>query len=106
MVNLIIEDWDGKRKTVELTHNSGPNLMEIIKEAGFNIMATCGGMGLCATCHVLVLEGHNDLPPAIGEELSTLDTLPDAEWNSRLSCQLKTDTIKSPLTLKIKESNY
>jgi len=106
MVNLVIEDWDGKQKSVTLTPDSYPNLMEVIKDAGFDIMANCGGMGLCATCHVLILNGGNELPPADDYELSTLDTLPDVESNSRLSCQLLTENIKSGITLKIKESDY
>jgi ferredoxin len=106
MVDLVIEDWNGKRKTVPLTPNSYPNLMEVIKDAGFDIMANCGGMGICATCHVLILNGGDELPPADDHELSTLDTLPDVEPNSRLSCQLLTEDVKNGLTLKIKESNY
>jgi 2Fe-2S ferredoxin len=46
-------------------------------------------MALCATCHVQVLEGYDDLPSAGNDEMDMLDTLPDAGFDSRLACQLR-----------------
>ncbi len=60
--------------------------MEALKAAGYDILATCGGIALCATCHVKVLKGAKILQPAGGQEL---DMLPDAGPLSRLSCQLR-----------------
>jgi 2Fe-2S ferredoxin len=46
-------------------------------------------MALCATCHVQVLKGLEDLPEAGNEEMDMLDTLPDAGFDSRLACQIR-----------------
>jgi 2Fe-2S ferredoxin len=63
--------------------------MEVLKASEYNILATCGGMALCATCHVQVLKGIDDLPGAGNEEMDMLDTLPDAGFDSRLACQIR-----------------
>ncbi len=63
--------------------------MEALKAAGYDILATCGGLALCATCHVKVLKGTETLPPAGDQELDMLEMLPDAGPLSRLACQLR-----------------
>jgi len=63
--------------------------MEVLKASEYNILATCGGMALCATCHVQVLKGIDDLPGAGNGEMDMLDTLPDAGFDSRLACQIR-----------------
>lgn len=63
--------------------------MEALKAAGYDILATCGGIALCATCHVKVLKGAKTLPSAGDQELDMLEMLPDAGPLSRLSCQLR-----------------
>lgn len=63
--------------------------MEALKAAGYEILATCGGIALCATCHVKVLKGAKMLPPAGDQELDMLEMLPEAGPLSRLSCQLR-----------------
>ncbi|WP_345950675.1 2Fe-2S iron-sulfur cluster-binding protein [Mucilaginibacter sp. PAMB04274] len=49
--------------------------MEIIKASGYDILATCGGKGLCATCHVQVVQVLNLLPLPNPNEMQTLDIL-------------------------------
>jgi 2Fe-2S ferredoxin len=46
-------------------------------------------MALCATCHVQVLKGLENLPEPGNEEMDMLDTLPDAGFDSRLACQIR-----------------
>lgn len=91
MINFTVEDRDGTRQTLEIPEGINLNLMEVLKASEYNILATCGGMALCATCHVQVLAGLDALPPAQDAELDMLDTLPDAESDSRLSCQIRVD---------------
>jgi ferredoxin len=91
MIQFTIEDRDGTRQTLELPEGINLSLMEVMKASDYNILATCGGMALCATCHVQVLEGLDKLPPAQDAELDMLDTLPDADSDSRLACQLRLD---------------
>lgn len=106
MTNIEIEDWNGKRSTLAITPDNGSNLMEIITTVGYDILATCGGSGICATCHVLVMKGLSQLPPATADELATLDTLPDAEANSRLACQINTDSLATGMAFKISVNDY
>lgn len=91
MIAFTVEDRDGTRQELEIPGDMGLSLMEAMKACGYNILATCGGMALCATCHVEVLEGGGGLPPVNDAELEMLDTLPDAGPASRLGCQLRVD---------------
>ncbi|MBX3242806.1 MAG: (2Fe-2S)-binding protein [Chitinophagaceae bacterium] len=88
-INITIEDRNGERKELELPTDMGLSLMEALKANEYRILATCGGMALCATCHVEVLEGGDKLGPMSDPELDMLDTLPDAGPDSRLACQLR-----------------
>ena len=36
----------------QLTVESGSTIMEVIRDAGLDIEAACGGCCACATCHV------------------------------------------------------
>ncbi|WP_422008595.1 2Fe-2S iron-sulfur cluster-binding protein [Roseivirga pacifica] len=89
MVNITVEDKNGTRQDLELPTDMGLSLMEVLKASEYNILATCGGMALCATCHVEVLEGADKLPELNDPEYDMLDTLPDATPDSRLACQLR-----------------
>ena len=89
MITLIIEDRRGHREPVEIPEDINLSLMEVLKAAEHNILATCGGMALCATCHVQVLEGSEQYFHPSDVELDLLDTLPDAGPDSRLACQLR-----------------
>lgn len=89
MINITIEDRNGEQKPVEIPEEISLSLMEVLKASGYNILATCGGMALCATCHVQVLKGLENLPEAGNDEMDMLDTLPDAGFDSRLACQIR-----------------
>ncbi|MBC7757874.1 MAG: (2Fe-2S)-binding protein [Phormidesmis sp. FL-bin-119] len=89
MINIIVEDRDGEQQPVEIPEEISLSLMEVLKASEYNVLATCGGMALCATCHVQVLEGLNLLPPPSDGEMDMLDTLPDAGFDSRLACQIR-----------------
>ncbi len=89
MIQFTIEDRDGTRQSLEIPEGITLSLMEVLKASEYTVLATCGGMALCATCHVQVLQGLDALPPAQDAELDMLDTLPDADFDSRLSCQLR-----------------
>jgi 2Fe-2S ferredoxin len=68
---------------------NGFRLMEIMRECGLDIPATCGGACLCGTCHVLVApEWMNRLPAPRPEEDAMLDQLVSLTPSSRLACQI------------------
>ena len=102
MINIFIENDLGERQALEVPTDMGFNLMEILKAYEYDIQATCGGMALCATCHIEVLEGMEKLPESNDQELDTLDTLPNADSNSRLSCQLRPSDEMNGLVFRLK----
>jgi len=63
--------------------------MEVLKASDYPIAATCGGMALCATCHIEVIEGWDRLEKAKDIELDMIDTLPASTAYSRLACQVR-----------------
>jgi 2Fe-2S ferredoxin len=91
MINITVLNKAGEERLLEVPEDMGLNLMEILKANEYNVLATCGGMAMCGTCHVQVLEGEDNLPSHSDAELDMLDTLPDATSTSRLSCQLYID---------------
>lgn len=101
MVKFTVEDRDGSRQEVEVPEDMGLNLMETLKAFEYNILATCGGIALCATCHVKLLDGGENLPEVGDAEGQMLDTLMDSESNSRLACQLKVDDTLQGCIFKI-----
>ena len=88
MINFIIEGRDGGQMPVSIPEGINLNLMEVLKASEYDILATCGGMALCATCMVQVLEGVDQLPSPKDNELDMLDTMPSSDDKSRLACQI------------------
>lgn len=89
MIRFEVEDRKGNVQSVEVPEDINLSLMEVLKASEYPILATCGGMALCATCHVSVLSGLENLNEPGDAELDMLDTLPDASSSSRLSCQIR-----------------
>ena len=81
---------DRQDKLHQLNAEQGSTIMEIIRDAGLDIEAACGGCCACATCHVYV---HNNwiekLNPKEEEEESMLDQAFYVKNISRLSCQIE-----------------
>ena len=68
---------------------SGFRIMELMRMYGLPIKAECGGVCVCATCHVRIPQiWQHLLPPPSDEELAKLDEIPGADDTSRLACQL------------------
>ncbi|MGZ3749815.1 MAG: 2Fe-2S iron-sulfur cluster-binding protein [Mucilaginibacter sp.] len=90
MINFIVESRDGNHVPISIPEGISLNLMEVLKaSAEYDILATCGGIALCATCMVQVLEGADRLPSPRDNELDMLDTMPSSDDKSRLSCQIQ-----------------
>lgn len=92
MVKFDVENGAGEIQSIEVPTDMNLSLMEVLKASEYPILATCGGMALCATCHVEVVQGGDNLGEPSDAELDMLDTLPDADFNSRLACQIKVGT--------------
>lgn len=84
---IYVTDQNGTEHELEALE--GWRVMEVIRDWGLNIKAECGGACSCATCHVFVdPEWFDRLNPRSDEEEDMLDSVPDYEANSRLSCQI------------------
>ena len=105
-VLIRIQESSSKVVTIAVPDDMNLSLMEVLKMNGYDqIQATCGGIAMCGTCHVRVLN-HEDMslvePPS--EEWAMLDTLPDADpETSRLSCQMRINQTLNNILIKIPE---
>ena len=100
MTKIIVKDREGNIQ--ELSADNGLSLMEIIRDAGMDIEAACGGCCACATCHLYVdKDWFSKLLNKEDDEESMLDQAFNLKVNSRLGCQIefndKLDGIKVEL---------
>lgn len=100
-IKIHVQNADSTLTTLDAPTDMGLSLMEFLKGNDYDILATCGGMALCATCHVEVITGFNELPDITDDEYAMLDTLPNITDTSRLSCQLKLSEAMNGITVKI-----
>jgi 2Fe-2S ferredoxin len=100
-IKINIQNPDQTITTLEAPTDMGLSLMEFLKGNDYDILATCGGMALCATCHVSVVNGFDQLTEITDDEYAMLDTLPNITDTSRLSCQLKLSENLDNITVKI-----
>lgn len=100
-IKIHVQNADSTLTTLDAPTDMGLSLMEFLKGNDYDILATCGGMALCATCHVEVVTGFNGLPDITDDEYAMLDTLPNITDTSRLSCQLKLSDAMNGITVKI-----
>ena len=86
----IIKVTDREGKVSDLKADIGSTIMEIIRDAGLDIEAACGGCCACATCHVYITNDKiKELNPIEDDEDSMLDQAFNVKDNSRLSCQIE-----------------
>lgn len=94
----------GEEAVFEAPADMGLSLMEFLKANEYEqIEGTCGGMALCASCHVKVLEVIPPLGEQSDDELAILETLPVLYPNSRLSCQIKLNPDLEKIKIEIPE---
>lgn len=105
MPKLFVVDRDGEKSEVEAT--TGMSVMEVVRDAGFDdLLALCGGVCSCATCHVHVDPSYQGmLPPMSEEEDELLDSSDDRDDDSRLSCQLRMTEELDGMTVRIAEED-
>lgn len=105
-ININVQNPDGSVTTLQAPTDMGLSLMEFLKGNEFDILATCGGMALCATCHVEVISGYDQLKEIADDEYAMLDTLPNITPTSRLACQLKLADNLNNITVKLKGDGH
>lgn len=75
---------------LDLDVPAGWSVMEALRSQRL-VNGECGGMMICATCHVLIdPDTAAQLPPVSEDEDAMLGELENRQPESRLSCQLKT----------------
>ena len=105
MPQLIVTTRDGETHT--LTAEIGLSIMEVIRDAGLDeLLALCGGVCSCATCHVHVdPDFASALPQISDDESDLLDSADTRDETSRLSCQVRMTDKLSGLRVKIAAEN-
>lgn len=83
---------DGIEKELKIPLGISMSLMEALKAYEEPVAGTCGGMALCASCQVDILDDRYDsLGEMSDDEAAMLESLPEYHEYSRLACQLKID---------------
>ncbi len=105
MPELIVTTREGDSRPIEAA--SGVSVMEAIRDAGFDeLLALCGGVCSCATCHVHVDPSCAALLPAMSaDEDDLLASSRHRDATSRLSCQIRLDQSLSGLRVTIAEED-
>lgn len=104
-MKIHVTDKDGKEHALEAANDW--TVMEVIRDAGIELLAQCGGSCACATCHVYVDEAWaSTLPEAGEEEIGMLDGAFDVKDNSRLACQLICTPALDGLKVRVAPGSY
>lgn len=83
-------------------HGLPGSLLDVALSGGVEIEHACGGVGICATCHVIVEAGMDNLSVPTDEELDQVDQAPDTTLNSRLACRA---VVRGDVTVRIPNWN-
>ena len=100
MIKVTVVDRDGESHLLEAPTDMNFNLMEICKAHELPVEGICGGMALCASCHVYVLSDHELHDPSEDEE-DMLDQAFFVKDNSRLCCQIKIEDKLDGLSVQL-----
>jgi 2Fe-2S ferredoxin len=87
-INIKVTDREGVEHNLEAPLGMGLNLMEVCRSYELPVEGICGGMALCASCHMYVESDHK-LPEPSEDEEDMLDQAFFVEDNSRLGCQIR-----------------
>jgi ferredoxin, 2Fe-2S len=101
MPQIVVVTRDGAER--HLNASTDLSGMQAIRDAGiYELLALCGGVCSCATCHVYVAEPFvNVLPRMSDDENELLDGSSHRTAASRLSCQLRLSQAPDGLRLTI-----
>ena len=87
MPQIIITSRQGEMLSIDAAE--GLSLMRVIVDQGGELLALCGGVMSCATCHVYIDGAFlSKLSPISPDEKEILEGTPHRQNNSRLSCQI------------------
>lgn len=104
MPKVIYVSHTGDRKEIDVP--VGTTVMAAALQNGIDgIVAECGGVCMCSTCHVFVDENFlSKLPAADDTEEAVLEIAAiERQRNSRLSCQIKVTADLEGLVVRMPE---
>jgi ferredoxin len=73
----------------DTTVETNGNLLSILLHKDLDVLRECGGRGMCATCHIYVQSGMEQLTTMNRREQRTLEVITSCRTNSRLACQAR-----------------
>lgn len=88
IITVYVIDREGVEHSLEAPTDMAMNMMEVCKSYELPVEGTCGGMALCASCHMYVISDHK-LSVQSEDEEDMLDQAFFVKSNSRLGCQIK-----------------
>ncbi|MFM2000035.1 MAG: hypothetical protein RL204_1982 [Bacteroidota bacterium] len=87
LIKVTVVDRQGVEHELEAPTDMNMNMMELCKSYELPVEGTCGGMAMCATCHMYILSDHQ-LHDRSDDEEAMLDQAFFVKNNSRLGCQI------------------
>ena len=100
---------DGTTETHDVAARAGQTAMQAAVDARIDgIAADCGGLLVCATCHVFVSPdwAARLAPPSDDEQAMLAFTTAPRRDTSRLSCQIQLGPETDGLTLELPDRQY
>ena len=101
-ITITLIDRSGKKHLLKAPVDMNMNLMELCKSYEFPVQGICGGMAMCASCHVYV-SCNNLLEDVSENEKAMLSEAFNIKSNSRLGCQIRLDDNLNGLRVTIPE---
>ena len=100
IITVTVIDREGIEHRLEAPTDMNMNMMELCKSYELPVKGTCGGMAMCASCQVYVLNDKVSLERNDDEQLM-LDEAWHVEDNSRLGCQIHLSNEMNELVVKL-----
>ena len=100
IIKVTVVDREGAAHELDAPTDMGMNMMELCKSAELPVEGTCGGMAMCASCHMYVTSDHV-LPEKSDDEEDMLDEAFHVNEESRLGCQIHLADALEGLVVKL-----
>lgn len=108
-IRFVRRHSDGTTESHDVLARAGQTAMQAAVDARIDgIAADCGGLLVCATCHVLVSPDWAARldPPSDDEQAMLAFTAAPRRDTSRLSCQIQLGPETDGLTLELPDRQY
>ena len=99
-ININIIDRERNKHSIVVPTDMNMNLMEVCKSHEFPIEGICGGMAMCASCHVYV-NSDTLLDDISEDEKAMLSEAFNIKSSSRLGCQIQITKELDGMTFEI-----